>query len=107
MALAQRIYPESIPPVEDDSEEEEAPIIKPGRGRKPVPAARPPRPARPVVELLPGWEGCHEKYRENTYGFIKNKIVKSMSDQRLRRGVPPGDFASEAEEYSLDADDRE
>lgn len=30
-----------------------------------------------------------------------------MSEQRLRRGVPPGESAAEAEEYSLDAHDRQ
>jgi DNA-directed RNA polymerase III subunit RPC1 len=101
MALAQRIY--------EDEEEEEMPIVKAGKGRKakPVARVRKLKPRRAPIELLPGWEGCHEKYRENTFGFIKNKIVKAMSDQRLRRGVPPGDSAEEAEEYSLDASDRE
>jgi DNA-directed RNA polymerase III subunit RPC1 len=113
MALAQRIYPESVPPQTEDEyeeeEEEEMPIVKAGKGRKakPVARVRKLKPKRAPIELLPGWEGCHEKYRENTFGFIKNKIVKAMSDQRLRRGVPPGDSAEEAEEYSLDASDRE
>nr|XP_019049688.1 DNA-directed RNA polymerase III subunit RPC1 [Kwoniella bestiolae CBS 10118]OCF28618.1 DNA-directed RNA polymerase III subunit RPC1 [Kwoniella bestiolae CBS 10118] len=46
-----------------------------------------------------GWEGCHEKYRETTYNFIIDKIVKTMVNQRVARGLPDADDKAMAEEY--------
>ncbi|RSH95176.1 hypothetical protein EHS25_000262 [Saitozyma podzolica] len=88
LQIAQQIYPESLPAevIED--------VAPKGRGRK---AKKPAQAARPT--LLPGWEGCHEKYRENTYNFIIKSIVKAMADQRLARGLPPADTMEEADEY--------
>ena len=58
--------------------------------------------------LSPSWEGCHEKYRGDTFTFIVQKIVRCMADQRLARGLPPADTAENADEYDglLDPDDR-
>ncbi|KAK8843986.1 hypothetical protein IAR55_006779 [Kwoniella newhampshirensis] len=51
--------------------------------------------------------GCHTKYRENTYNFIVDKIVKAMVIQRQARGIPDADDAAMAEEYEdlLTSDD--
>lgn len=57
------------------------------------------KPQQSRIELLPGWEGCHLKYRENTFKFIKKQIVDVMASQRMARGLPPADSQAEAEEY--------
>ena len=75
----------------------EAPVMKGRRKQRPK--------AVPKVQLLEGWEGCHDKFRENTYNFIVGKIVRAMADQRLARGVPPAETPEEAEEYDLDSTD--
>jgi DNA-directed RNA polymerase III subunit RPC1 len=102
LQLAQAIYPESQPKVAVVED------LKPAKGRK----ARTPKKAAKLehhVDLLPGWDGCHSKYRENTYNFIKDKVVGVMVKQRVTRGLPAADNAEEAEEYQadLDSDDRE
>lgn len=33
------------------------------------------------------WQGIDRKYRENTYMFIKERIVDVMADQRAARGL--------------------
>lgn len=55
------------------------------------------------------WEGCHDKFRQDTYNFIINNIVKTMADQRLARGIPLADTVETAEEYEdmLVSTDRE
>ena len=85
LKLAYGIYPEaSLPPT---------------RGRRGPPVG-------PRI-LSPDWEGCHEKFREDTYTFILEKIVKVMSAQRLARGLPPAEASEDAEEYGdqLNPDD--
>ena len=47
------------------------------------------------------------KYREVTFNFIMDKIVKPMAAQRLARGLPPGESVEEEEEYDLECSDRE
>lgn len=93
--LAATIYPEGVPQVE------EKPVFTKGRKKAPKKVA-PPSP----VEVADGWKQVHLKFRENTYQFITTKIVRAMADQRLARGLPPGESAIEAENYSLDASDR-
>ncbi|RXK37437.1 DNA-directed RNA polymerase III subunit RPC1 [Tremella mesenterica] len=51
------------------------------------------------TEMLTGWESCHDKFRENTFAFVRDNIVKVMADQRLSRGLPPADTLEDAEEY--------
>lgn len=95
LEIAERIYPEGIEkPVIQDVK----PIKKRGRVVKQV------QPVYQAVELLPGWEGCHVRYRENTFNFIKDSIVRVMADQRAVRGLPRADVAKEAEEYQNDLD---
>ena len=101
LRLAQAIFPESVPPVEVDTK----PVVAKGR-KKPVKQAPPP-PPQPVIEMLEGWSVIHAKFREDTFKFILSKIVKAMADQRLARGLPPAEDEREAENYSLDATDRE
>lgn len=93
--LAQTIYPEGVPQVE------EKPIITKGKNRGRKRAGLPPK-----VQVQEGWKDIHSKFRENTYQFIVTKIVRAMADQRLARGLPPGESVVEAENYSLDASDR-
>ncbi len=50
--------------------------------------------------ISPDWIGCHEKYRENTFSFIQQKIAKSMAAQRLAHGLPPADTPEMAAEYA-------
>lgn len=97
--LAQSIFPEGMPEAEVD----EKPVIVKGR-KKAVKKAAPAPPPR--VKLSSEWIHIHPKFRENTFKFIVSKIVKAMADQRLARGLPPGEDAMEAENYSLDASDR-
>lgn len=99
LQLAQSIFPEAVPEPEVD----EKPVITKGR-KKAVKKAAPPAPR---VQLSEEWKFIHAKFRENTFKFIVSKIVKAMADQRLARGLPPGEDALEAENYSLDASDRE
>lgn len=54
-----------------------------------------------------GWEGCHRKYREDTYVFIEKHIVATMADQRHRYGLPAADDEKDADEYDLECDDCE
>ena len=75
--MAQEIYPEAIA----------VPETKLRRG-KPL-----------IATLPPEWEGCHLKYRENTYNFIAEKIVKVMADQRLAHAMPGAETQEEANEY--------
>ena len=93
--MAATIYPEGVPQVE------EKPVIIRGKKKAPKKAAPP-----PLVEVAEGWKDIHSKFRENTYQFIATKIVRAMADQRLARGLPPGESALEAENYSLDSSDR-
>lgn len=62
-----------------------------------------------IPELREGWDGCHIKYRENTYCFIRDVIVGGMVAQRVARGLPPASSASEAYEMQdlLDPDEGE
>jgi DNA-directed RNA polymerase III subunit RPC1 len=99
LKLAQRIYPECLPAIEEDTK----PVVTKGR-KKAVPKAPKPRPA---IEMLEGWNALHSKFREDTFKFIVSKIVKAMADQRLRRGLPPAEDEQDAENYSLDSSDRE
>ncbi|OXG79821.1 DNA-directed RNA polymerase III subunit RPC1 [Cryptococcus neoformans var. grubii Br795] len=96
---AARIYPESFVPPSFPS----SPPKTKGRRRKE------PTPPPPVVAptLPKEWEGCHHKFRENTYKFVVDKIVKQMVDQRLARGLPDADDVEMAEEYEalLNSDD--
>jgi len=84
LAIAYDIYPEAAP--------------VPKRRRRPDVKPR---------KLSPVWEGCHEKYREDTYMFILDKIVKIMSAQRLSRGLPPAETPEDVAEYGdlLNPDD--
>ncbi|WWD21358.1 hypothetical protein CI109_105842 [Kwoniella shandongensis] len=96
--IASRIYPESIvvtPPSPQP--------VKRGRGKQVVREPTPP----PIPALPIEWAGCHSKYRENTYHFIVDKIVKAMVVQRQARGMPDADDAEMAEEYEdlLTSDD--
>ncbi|OXH07852.1 DNA-directed RNA polymerase III subunit RPC1 [Cryptococcus neoformans] len=97
--IAARIYPESFVPPSFPS----SPPKTKGRRRKE------PTPPPPVVAptLPKEWEGCHHKFRENTYKFVVDKIVKQMVDQRLARGLPDADDVEMAEEYEalLNSDD--
>ena len=53
------------------------------------------------------WEGLHHKYREDTYKFIRDKIIQPMIDQRKLYNIPDGSDARQEEEYDLEASDRE
>ena len=75
--LAQAIWPEGMAP---------------SRGKK-----RSRGTHRPL--LADGWAGCHEKFREDTFHFIMDKVVKTMAEHRLARGLPPAETSEEAEEY--------
>ncbi|WVF65454.1 hypothetical protein IAT40_000182 [Kwoniella sp. CBS 6097] len=96
--IAQRIYPESIVPPSP-------PPVKRIRGRRVKESTPPPF----VIPALPKeWEGCHIKFREITYNFIMDKIVKTMINQRIARGLPDADDKAMAEEYEdlLTSDDQ-
>ena len=88
--IARSIYPE----IEADQEIEPEQIKK--DGKKARLTKKEPKPQAPFA---PQWAGCHQKYRENTYQFIMDKIVKAMAAQRLARGLPPADTVENAEEY--------
>ncbi|OXG15683.1 DNA-directed RNA polymerase III subunit RPC1 [Cryptococcus neoformans Tu401-1] len=97
--IAARIYPESFVPPSFPSS---SPKTKGRRRKEPTP------PPPVVAPTLPKeWEGCHHKFRENTYKFVVDKIVKQMVDQRLARGLPDADDVEMAEEYEalLNSDD--
>ncbi|WVR08988.1 hypothetical protein IAU60_006048 [Kwoniella sp. DSM 27419] len=96
--IAQRIYPESIIPPEAEP-------VQPVKGRGARAKRPPPAWVRPAVPQT--WEGCHVKFREITYRFIVDKIVKAMVDQRVARGLPDADDKAMAEEYEdlLTSDD--
>ncbi|ORY33097.1 putative DNA-directed RNA polymerase III largest subunit [Naematelia encephala] len=82
MEIAQEIYPEYITKervVEEDSVKLEELF-----------ANAEPVKIRPVPEE---WQKCHDKYREDTYNFIKKQIVGKMVLQRSRRNVAEGDVA--------------
>lgn len=106
--IAYSIFPEGQPAADVKPEVVDEKPLK-GRGRKAKksvvaePAAVPGQ-----VALAPEWQGCHEKYRENTFKFIKTKIVKAMADQREARGLCRAEDAAEAEEYQdvLDSPDQ-
>lgn len=95
LQLAQSIFPEAIPEVE------EKPMIIKGRKKTVTQAASASRP-----KVQDAWKHIHAKFRENTYSFVVSKIVKAMAEQRLARGLPPGEDASEGDNYDLDASDR-
>jgi len=89
------LYPHEVKHIAYDVYPEAAPIPK--RRRK--------GPQVGPRTLSAEWEGCHEKYREDTFTFIIDKIVKTMSAQRLARGLPPAENPEEKDEYRLGADD--
>lgn len=87
LQLARSIYPESMevapPPPKKARRGQPAVKIEPGT----LPA------------MLPGWDNCHSKFREITFKFIQEKIVRVMAEQRLSRGLPPAETPEDAEEY--------
>ncbi|TYJ54876.1 hypothetical protein B9479_004468 [Cryptococcus floricola] len=98
--IAARIYPESyVPPVPP------TPPPQNNRRRQRAPSTPPPPPEIPAVPQE--WQGCHYKFREITYQFVVDKIVKPMMQQRLMRGLPDADDEEMAEEYEslLNSDD--
>lgn len=88
-AIAAQIYPEG------QVEEEEPQYVK--KGKRTVKVE--PKRRAPTINLMAGWEGCHEKYRELTYKFIMDKVVTPMADQREERGLPKAATFEEADEY--------
>lgn len=79
--IAYEMYPEAAPALK---------IRRKVNYRKPIPQPK---------TISSDWEGCHQKYRENTYNFIHDKIVTSMSEQRLARSLPPADTLENVSEY--------
>nr|WPS94681.1 DNA-directed RNA polymerase III subunit RPC1 [Naematelia aurantialba] len=73
LELAQAIYPE-YPAKEGLSEED----LVNGKSIK-------------ILPVPEEWQKCHEKYREDTYNFIKKHIVDKMATQRAQRNVAKGD----------------
>ncbi|KAL7421304.1 DNA-directed RNA polymerase III subunit C1 (rpo31) [Cryptotrichosporon argae] len=51
------------------------------------------------AEVPPEWQQVHQKFRENTYNFIVDKVMRPMAEQRVARGVPAADTIDEMEEY--------
>ncbi|KAL1407575.1 DNA-directed RNA polymerase III subunit C1 (rpo31) [Vanrija albida] len=92
--IARYIYPEIAL--------EEAAEVKPQRRGKKI--AEPPKP---VIEVPREWQQVHVKFRENTYKFVLDHVVKTMAAQREARGVPAADTAESMEEYEelLESDD--
>ncbi|WVN88031.1 uncharacterized protein L203_103230 [Cryptococcus depauperatus CBS 7841] len=97
--ITARIYPESLV----------SPTIPQSPPKKSRLHASEPNssPSSPIPELPKEWEGCHIKFREITYQFVMDRIVKTMVNQRLARGLPDADNEEMAEEYEalLNSDD--
>ncbi|KAK4688347.1 DNA-directed RNA polymerase III subunit RPC1, partial [Tremellales sp. Uapishka_1] len=54
---------------------------------------------------LPGWEGVHVKFRQDTAKFIEDHIVQPMARQRVARGLPGADNQYDMDEYDLESAD--
>jgi DNA-directed RNA polymerase III subunit RPC1 len=110
LRLAETIYPE-IAEGRVKPEPEPAEPVKPAKGKKAKAAAEAAAKSKPAAAAPPplrsGWEGCHIKYRENTYLFIRDKIVGAMIAQRLRHGLIAGDSEEDAMQYQTELDPEE
>ena len=55
--------------------------------------------------LDPAWSGCHEKYRADTFGFIREHIAKPLAAQRKRYGLSEAlEKASSGKQASADGE---
>ncbi|RSH83323.1 uncharacterized protein EHS24_007001 [Apiotrichum porosum] len=92
--IALRIYPEYLETLWEEEEEEQMPFKRGQRQHARSKRAKPEIPAVPAE-----WQQVETKYRENTFLFVINGIVKPMAVQRAARGMPSADTADGIEEY--------